>query len=186
LDIELQGELGFDLLKEIDSTIQVVFVTAYDHYAIRAFEVNALDYLLKPVSRERFAETLDRLKHPAENKKKNLPLTNGDRIYVNTKDHFQFIRVDNIKVIQAQGDYSQIYYNGTRYHLVLKPLKEWEKQLPLTNFFRIHRSTIINMHHVERIEKCTSNTCLIYMAGLDEPFQMSQRNTAKFRELNLV
>ena len=183
LDIQMPEESGFELLNKIKINFQIVFVTAYDKYAIRAFEVNALDYLLKPVDRERFALTIDRFLKNQDRKNVNTKLELDDRIFVSINERYHFLKINTIKAICAQGDYSLVITSDGKSNLVLKSLKEWERMLPGNSFIRIHRSTIINLEYIEKMEKWFSNTCRVYLYDIKEPFQMSQRNTAKFRNM---
>ena len=126
LDIQLVGETGFDLLERIDAEFAIVFVTAYEQHAIRAFEVNALDYLLKPVTPERLAEAIAKLAAPKPPPAIKEPLEYQDRLLLRLDHGMAFFRVDDIKYIVAAGDYSYVHATSGKKHLVHKPLKEWE------------------------------------------------------------
>lgn len=176
LDIQMPGESGFDLLPDTGLNIKVVFVTAFDEYAIRAFEVNALDYLLKPVNEERLALTLKRLSlietEPAAT---NLPFHRNDIIFVKLTNSYHFIRLEDIIKIEAADDYSVVFLKNGDSHVVLKSMKEWETRLPLNTFSRIHRSTIINLDLVSKLEPWFNNSFKVYLKGLHEPVKMSRR-----------
>ena len=107
LDIDLGAYTGFDLLEQVETNFQTIFVTAYNEFAIRAFEVNALDYLLKPVNPDRLKETIKRLGNPYKEEKKVL-LEPFDKILINQHSKSRFITVDSISYIEARGDYSKI------------------------------------------------------------------------------
>ena len=186
LDIQLSGETGFDLLELIDNSIEIVFVTAYDEYAIRAFEVNAIDYLLKPVNPERLKMTIERLIHREKTpKNEGKSYEYSDSIYVRLNNYSsRFIKISTITCIEPVGNYSRIVTLEGKHCLVLKTLKQWQEELPDNNFVRIHRSSIVNIEHVERIEK-KSNTCHIaYLRNLSEPLEVSRRYAKKLKSLS--
>lgn len=185
LDIQLQGENGFDLLDKLVTDSKVVFVTAYDEYAIRAFEVNALDYLLKPVSSERFKSTISRLFDKDKTALKNEKAYNySDLVSLNTGGTFQFIKASNIVSIRAVGDYSKVSTIDGKNKLVYRTLKDWETRLPGDYFIRVHRSAIVNMAHIDYVEPTTSNRFVIYLHHTTSPVFMSQRYSALFRKLH--
>jgi two-component system LytT family response regulator len=147
LDIQLSGETGFDLLETIDNSIKIIFVTAYDEYAIRAFEVNAVDYLLKPLNPERLKTALNRVKS-RDNSDKGLAkgYEYSDSIYVRLNNYAsRFIKISSITFIEPVGNYSRIVTSEGKHCVVLKTLKQWQEELPDNNFVRIHRSSIINI-----------------------------------------
>jgi two-component system LytT family response regulator len=181
LDIQMPQASGFDLLEKIETGAKIIFVTAYDEYALRAFEVNALDYLLKPVSPQRLAQTIERLGQTApESAGKNLEC--DDFIFVNSGRTSKFIKVSSIKCILAADVYSEILTVEGEKFLLLKSLSEWENRLPAKNFLRIHRSTIINLEFIERVEKRFDYSQRIYLEGIDEAFVISRRYTAKLKD----
>lgn len=183
LDVQLHGETGFDLFERMAVASKVVFVTAFDEYAIRAFEVNALDYLLKPVSRERFEATISRLFD--KEKKPSLfgqRYTFTDMVSLNTGRCIKFIKASEITSIHAVGDYSRVATIDGKNELVYRTLKEWEQRLPLHYFVRIHRSAIVNMAQIDRVEPTTSNRFAVYLHHQVAPIAMSQRYSARFRK----
>ena len=182
LDIQLGAETGFDLLELIEPEPAIIFVTAYERHALRAFEVNALDYLLKPVMPERLAAALERLEAPRPEVAPAGPLDYEDRLLLRLDDHLAFLRVDAIKYVEAAGDYSYVHTSDGKRRLVHKPLKEWENRLPDNYFLRIHRSTIVNMEHVHRLEPWSNYSYLVYVGGVDEPLVMSRRYAGKAKD----
>lgn len=182
LDVEMPGASGFDLLDRLADPPRVVFVTAYDQHAVRAFEVNALDYLLKPVRRERLDLTIQRLLGEAEAPAPTVPrLAYEDRIFVNASGSYRFLDLKAIRCIRAQDNYTRVITGPGTDFLVLKSLGEWEQRLPGEHFLRIHRSSIVNLSHVERVDRWFGNTCRVHLRGLDEPLSMSRRYAADFR-----
>lgn len=183
LDIQLPGETGFDLLDQISPDCKIIFVTAFDAYAIRAFEVNALDYLLKPINPARLAQAIERLTthELAPSPSPVRALEYEDRLLIEVDDRSRFLKVSDIIVISAMGDYSQILSSDGQKSLVLKPLKDWEERLPAKHFTRIHRSTIINVDYVERLESWFNRSYRIHLRQLPEPLVMSRRYAARFK-----
>ena len=182
LDIQLAGETGMDLLPLLGADVDVVFVTAHDEYTLRAFEVNALDYLLKPVAPARLAVTVRRLAAAQPPPPARETLTYEDRLFLRLGDERAFILVRDVMAIEAHGDGSTLILAP---QVVRKPsgksLREWEQRLPARHFVRIHRSTIVNLEHVERLEPWSHASQLVYLRGLPEPLTMSRRFGAKFR-----
>ncbi|MCI0488774.1 MAG: LytTR family DNA-binding domain-containing protein [Blastocatellia bacterium] len=182
LDIQMPGESGFDLLYKADASFKVVFVTAFDEYAIRAFEVNALDYLLKPVNPDRLARAIERLSSPAgQGEKPERALEYDDHLFLSIDERSRFLKISTIECISAAGPYSEILTSDKKKAMVLKPLKEWEARLPEKYFTRIHRSTIINIEYVERVEKSFNYSYQVYLRGIKEPFVMSRRYASKLK-----
>jgi len=183
LDIQLGSESGFDLLNRAEISCEVIFVTAYDYYAVRAFEVNAVDYLLKPVNPARLDETLKRLEGGSETPSPPLAqrYTLEDRLFVRVRRRWRFLRIDEIRCIEAAGDYSSVYTVDGEKLLLNKPMRAWEEQLPAPIFVRIHRSVIVNLNEVERVDSWTNRTFRVHIKGVDEPFPMSRRYAAKLK-----
>ncbi len=183
LDIQLAGETGMDLLPLLGVDVDVVFVTAHDDYTLRAFEVNALDYLLKPVAPERLAVTVNRLAaaHPPPPTREKI--TYEDRLFLRLGQERAFLRVRDIVTVEAEGDGSTLRLAP---QLARKPstksLREWEERLPDRHFVRIHRSTIVNLEYVERLETWSHASQRVYLRGLKEPVTMSRRFGARLRD----
>jgi len=183
LDIQMPGESGFDLLNMIPPDVNIIFVTAYDKYAIRAFEVNAQDYLLKPVNEERLAVSLERLTSK-DNAKPNVPrpLKIDDCIFLKMRDSYNFLSVSKIIQISAADDYTEVFTESGQSVLVHKTMKEWESRLPQKVFCRIHRSTIINVLKVLKIEPWKHHSSLVYLKGMRNPAVMSRRYWSHIKE----
>jgi two-component system LytT family response regulator len=183
LDIQLSGETGFDLLEIIDNSIKIIFVTAYDEFAIRAFEVNAIDYLLKPVNPVRLKAAIERvIKREKAQESEAKSYEYSDSIYVRLNNYTsKFIKVSSISFIEPVGNYSKIVTIEGRHCLVLKTLKQWQEELPDNNFVRIHRSSIINMEHVDRIERKSNTQHRAYLKNIPEPLEVSRRYAKKLK-----
>ena len=183
LDIQMPGDSGFDLLDKIDVEAQVIFVTAFDEYAIQAFEVNALDYLLKPVNPDRLARAIERLEH----REPDIPLKTrelkyDDRLFLMLGKHFKFLKINTVTNIRAAGDYSEVMTCDGLKGLTLKSMKEWDARLPSQQFLRIHRSTIINMEFIEKVEEWFNYSFIVYLKGAAEPFVISRRYATRLKD----
>lgn len=187
LDIQLGGENGFDLLEKIERNFRVIFVTAFDAYAIRAFEVNALDYLLKPVNPERLAKAIERLslrdeeENNSGNEQQRRPLEFDDRIFLELGERSVFLKVRDISHINAAGDYSEVRTIDKRKLLIEKSLREWEERLPEKHFLRIHRQTIVNLEEIEHIESWFNRTFQIRLKNYRESLPVSRRYSVKLK-----
>ncbi len=183
LDIQMPGASGFDLLDQTDINSKIIFVTAYDQYALKAFEVNALDYLLKPIQKKRLAKAVQRLLTTDKLTSRVIQkLGYDDVIYVLVNGSLKFIKVSLLKCIIAEGNYSYIYYKDRTKDLVSKTLQQWEEILPDDYFVRIHRSTIVNFEYVEQVKKRRNYTHLVYVRDIEKPFIMSRRYAAKLKK----
>lgn len=187
LDIQLRGEIGFEIFDRTSGPLPpVIFVTAYDRFALRAFEVNALDYLLKPVSPERLEVALRRLQPESSTDQPGqapatTQLTEDDLIYCEEGNKVRFVRVSDIIVIQAAGNYTEIGLPGGAQVLVLKALGTWEQQLPQQQFVRVHRSTIVNVSRVREITRGAASNHEISLEGWPTTVQLSRRRASELR-----
>lgn len=182
LDIQLRGEEAFDLMPDVSPAAHVVFVTAYDDYAVRAFAVNAFDYLLKPVEPSRLAQTLQRLQTkpaPSDSLATDppfaTPLRSDDRVHVRQATGSQFVQVDSIATIVSAQNYTQVaLIDGTKL-MVRRPMKQWESHLNANEFIRVARDTLINLQHVTKYERLGQRGGQIWLRGITLPIQSSFR-----------
>jgi two-component system LytT family response regulator len=177
LDIQLYGECGFDLLEDLSPKTNVIFITAFDQYAVRAFEVNALDYLLKPVQPERLKSALARHEsHP------NRPKPGGyDRIYLTRGRKRWFEPAKKIRAICANGDHSSVWLTDNREVVVRRSLNEWEKMLSAESFMRIHRNSIVNLTAVCHAKAERAAALILQLSDCKKTLQVSRRRVAEFR-----
>ena len=187
LDIQLTGEDGFDLLKRVAVNFKVIFVTAFNNYAIRAFEVNAADYLLKPVDPARLELSLNKLLKKSDS---NLPerkkFNYNDTIFLKLNNHTaKFVELSTISVITSIGNYSRLVTADGQNFMVLKTLKQWEEDLPVNYFIRIHRSTIINIKFVTKIETYSKTYHRAYLQNIRVPFDISRDYFKNIRKANI-
>jgi two-component system LytT family response regulator len=181
LDIQMPRRSGFELLEAADVRGRVVFVTAHDVHAIRAFEVNALDYLLKPVHPARLAVAIRRVLAAAgESPPAATRLELDDHLFLTEGRAARFVCVRAIICIRGAGDYSEIALPDGKQLLSPRPLKEWEARLP-ASFARVHRTAIVNLDHVERVERTSDDAFAVYVRGMPEPVPLSRRHAARLR-----
>lgn len=188
LDIRLQGGSGFELVSHIPPNSEIIFYTAHDAYALRAFEVNALDYLLKPVTTERLAATLHRLRqqheHPHQAPKNLKRLRTEDCIFIRTRKEQQFIEVKTILAVTASGgNYTNLHLESGNRTLVRRTMKAWAHILPDQIFFRIHRASIVNLQRIYRLKKETNGTVLAHLSGISKPLEVSRRSLSSLKQL---
>jgi two-component system LytT family response regulator len=187
LDIQMPGKNGFDLLAEVEKAPRVIFTTAYDEYAIKAFEVNALDYLLKPIEPKRLGEALHKLQadmikeNPALAANNRGPLTELDQVFVKDGERCWFVKLGEIRLFESVGNYAKVYF-GTHKPLILKSLNALEERLDDRMFFRANRKHIINLRWIEKIEPYFNGGLLVDLKG-GEKVEVSRRQTVKFKEM---
>lgn len=183
LDIQLRGGTGFDLVPLVSSAARIVFVTAYDAHAIRAFEVNALDYLLKPVAPDRLASALARLAHPPAPSAQPPPLSADDRVLLKLgSGRDRFVRLADIRLLASCENYSEVTLADGEHFLVRKTMKAWETSLPPARFLRVHRTAIVNVAHITRVERVTESTSRVHLDGMPAPVTASYRYLPALRE----
>ncbi len=183
LDIQMPGKTGLELIEEVSALPDVVFVTAYDEYAIKAFEVNAYDYLLKPVSPERLAETIKKLtlKETAEKKENTTPLKENDQVFIKDGEKTWFVRLTNIRLFESEGNYVRVYFDNFR-PLILRSLNSLEERLDEKTFFRASRKHIINLSWVESIETWFNGGLMVKLKGGQE-IEISRRQAVKLKDM---
>jgi two-component system, LytTR family, response regulator len=190
LDIQMPGKNGFELLSSIEGkTPEVIFTTAYDEYAIKAFEFNALDYLLKPIDIERLKETIHRIEEnqaqpeaPAHsNERAEKVLGENDQVFVKDGEKCWFVKLGKIRLFESMGNYVRLHFDDQK-PLVLKSLNNLEERLDPNTYFRANRKHIINLHWIEKIEPWFSGGLLVTLQGGDK-IEISRRQAIRFKEL---
>ena len=183
LDIQMPGQDGFELLETLDHVPQVIFTTAYDEYAIRAFEVNALDYLLKPIQPERLASAIEKLQAQTLSFDEAVAsaLTDSSRVFVKDGDQCWFIKLSDIQLFEVSGNYTRVYFQKFK-PLIPRTLNHLEKRLDKRIFFRVNRQQIINLQYIEKIEPYFQGSLKVLLKGGYE-IEISRRQAQKFREL---
>jgi two-component system, LytTR family, response regulator len=189
LDIQMPGKNGFDLLNELDRVPQVIFTTAYDEYALKAFEVNALDYLLKPIEPKRLAEAIHKVneqfkaEHSSTGEEyiNNSKLNENDQVFVKDGERCWFVKLSEIRLFESVGNYAKVFF-GVNKPLILKSLNALEERLDEKVFFRANRKHIVNLRMVEKVEPYFNGGLLLELKGGDK-IEVSRRQTVKFKEL---
>jgi len=186
LDIQMPGKTGFQLLEELDSVPLVVFTTAYDEFALKAFEVNALDYLLKPIQPERLSEAISKLadKERAKNAairgpEKKLGL--HDQVFVKDGDRCWFVSLNNVRLFESDGNYIKVYFDNNR-PMIHKSLNALDEKLDERAFFRASRKHIVNLSWVEGIEPWFNGGLMVKLRGGDK-VEVSRRQAAKLKDM---
>lgn len=189
LDIQMPGKTGFDMLAEMDRTPNVIFTTAYDEYALKAFEVNALDYLLKPIEPKRLADAIQKLQaHEDKDDTSAVPvnfnrsvLQENDQVFVKDGERCWFVKLMDIRLFESVGNYAKVYF-GANKPLILKSLNSLEERLDEKIFFRANRKHIVNLRLIEKVEPYFNGGLLLELKG-GEKIEVSRRQTVKFKEM---
>ena len=174
LDIQMPGMTGFELLESLDEVPQVIFTTAYDEYAIKAFEVNALDYLMKPVPPARLAAALARVRPVSE-------APRLEQVFVRDGGRCWIVRLPEIFLLESEGNYTRLYFGHER-PLIRRSLNALEAQLDPAMFFRADRKQILNLKWIEKVEVAISGGLLVTLRG-GRTVEMSRRQSARLREV---
>jgi len=185
LDIKMPGGTGFDLLARLEHVPRVIFTTAYDDHAVQAFEVNALDYLLKPVEPERLAAALGRARGP-------LPAATAaqrpqqiiERLFIRDGARCWFVPLHEVSLIVAEGNYVRLHWRDVR-PLLGRPLSSLEERLDPQRFFRANRRQIINIEFIEEVEPGTGGQLHVQLRGGPE-VEISRRQARVFKTLMSV
>ncbi|WP_258103075.1 LytTR family DNA-binding domain-containing protein [Marinoscillum sp. MHG1-6] len=182
LDIQMPGESGFDLLEKLEKVPDVIFTTAYDEFAIKAFDVNALDYLLKPIQPDRLGAAINKIrKENTTDKALNREtLANDDQVFVKDGDRCWFVKLSDVRLFESDGNYIKVYF-GTNKPMIHKSLNALDERLDSRHFFRASRKHIINLAWVENIDTWFNGGLLVQLKG-GEKIEVSRRQAARFKE----
>lgn len=189
LDIQMPGKTGFEMLAELEKTPIVIFTTAFDEYALKAFDVNALDYLLKPIDPSRLSEALNRVESAelaseveGEDIQVNRSLlTENDQVFVKDGERCWFVKLSDIRLFESVGNYARVFF-GTNKPLILKSLNALEERLDQKTFFRANRKHIVNLRMIEKVEPYFNGGLLLEIKG-GEKVEVSRRQAVKFKEM---
>lgn len=179
LDIQMPGQNGFELLERLERVPQVIFTTAYDEYALKAFEVNAIDYLLKPIAPERLAAALERV-----GSRRSAVMPGTQQIFVRDGERCWFVRVNEVALLESEGNYTRLYFGQNR-PLLLKSLNYLEGRLDTAMFFRASRKHILNLTFIESISPGVGGGFLVKLKTGHE-VEMSRRQSQRFRDVMSV
>jgi two-component system LytT family response regulator len=187
LDVQMPGADGFSLLERLeDAAPRVIFTTAYDEFAVKAFEFNALDYLLKPVDPSRLGAALEKLRLQGASEGEGgdvaprTRLSLDDKVFVREGDHCWFVPVKNIRLLESEGNYTRVHFDDNKPQL-FRSLTAMEERLDPKHFFRANRKQVINLAWVEGIEPWFSGGLLVRLKG-GLKVELSRRQAQEFRE----
>jgi len=190
LDVSMPGMTGFEILKQLEEIPRVIFITAYDEFALKAFEVNALDYILKPVDPDRLKEAIAKLATPEDDfisnqseslSRKNRQLTLNDHVFIKDGEKCWFIELSKVRMLESEGNYVKIYFDNFK-PLILRSLNSFEDRLDPEYFFRANRKFIINLNWVSNIENWFNGGLQVELRE-GEKVEISRRQAIRFKEL---
>jgi two-component system LytT family response regulator len=187
LDIQMPGKTGFDMLLELEKAPHVIFTTAYDEFALKAFEVNALDYLMKPVEPKRLADALHKLQQAEEKEMASMAgmnrglLTENDQVFVKDGERCWFVKLSEVRLFESVGNYAKVFFAGNK-PLILKSLNALEDRLDEKTFFRANRKHIVNLRMIDKVEPYFNGGLLLDLKG-GEKIEVSRRQAVKFKEM---
>lgn len=189
LDIQMPGKTGFDLLAELDRAPQVIFTTAHHEFALKAFEVNALDYLMKPIEPRRLADAVQKVQAVdglrsvgGESELSNGGiLTENDQVFVKDGERCWFVKLSEIRLFESVGNYARVFFGANR-PMILKSLNALEDRLDPKVFFRTNRKHIVNLRMIEKVEPYFNGGLLLELKGGDK-IEVSRRQTLRFKEM---
>jgi two-component system LytT family response regulator len=182
LDVQMPGGSGFDLLESLDTVPQVIFTTAFNQYAVQAFEVDATDYLVKPIREERFTKTIEKIRARLASEGKEHP--HEQTIFIREGERCHFIKVSRISWIESSGNYAKLYFDDKK-ALIKRSLNHLEKTLAAGQFFRVNRTAIINMNYITKIKPLTDGRLDINLQG-GQTFTVSGRQSAALKNRSLL
>jgi two-component system, LytTR family, response regulator len=182
-DIQMPGKSGLELVEEISGTIDVVFITAHDEHAIKAFELNAFDYLLKPVQADRLSETIKKLsvKETASRLDNNTPLTEKDMVFIKDGEKCWFVRLSDIRLFESEGNYVRVYFDNNR-PLILRSLNSLETRLNEKQFFRASRKHMVNLSYIAGVETWFNGGLNVKLKDGRE-IEISRRQAVKLKDM---
>jgi len=190
LDINMPGMTGFEMLKQLSEIPHVIFVTAYDEYALKAFEVNALDYILKPVDTDRLNEAIEKLKQKDEQEfesetneklsRSERKLTIEDKVFIKDGEKCYFVKLGDVRMLESDGNYVKVHFGNSR-PLILRSLNSFEENLDPEHFFRANRKFIINLEWIDKVENWFNGGLQVELRT-GEKVEISRRQAIRFKE----
>lgn len=185
LDIQMPGKNGLELAQELSPVPELIFITAHDEFALRAFEVNALDYLLKPIQPERLAEAVKKLFSKEE--EESVPeefrtvLTDEDQVFLKDGERCWFVKLANVRLFESEGNYVRVHFENSK-PLILRSLNNLEQRLSPNSFFRASRKHIVNLRWIENIEPWFNGGLMVKLRG-GEQIEISRRQSVKLKDM---
>ncbi|MFL2581536.1 MAG: LytR/AlgR family response regulator transcription factor [Flavobacteriales bacterium] len=183
LDVQMPGMTGFEVLEHLHIVPNIIFVTAYDEYALKAFEVNALDYVLKPIELSRLEKAIEKVnsKNQEQDIHTNKELSHESQIFIKDGEKCWFVKLDKVRMFESEGNYVRLYFDDSK-PMILKSLNNLEKRLNDKEFFRISRKYIINLSWVEKVEAWFNGGLRVTLIT-GEKLEISRRQTSRFKEV---
>ena len=178
LDVQMPERSGFDLLESLSEVPEVIFTTAFDEYAVKAFEVNALDYLMKPIREERFALAIERIRQ------KLAQQISDPQIFVKDRQQYHFIKWSKVHLIESMDNYARLYFEGKNVFLK-SSLNQLEEKLDVSVFFRINRSQIINLQFIQSVQIAPNGRLQISLKT-GEVLEASDRQSVKLKSMGRI
>ena len=184
LDINMPEKDGFDLLELLDEVPITIFTTAYDEYAIKSFEYNALDYLLKPVSNKRFDMALEKVRekmsHRSNESAATTKLTKQSQIFIKDGESCWLVKISDISMFEIVGNYTRVFFDDKR-PMLYKSLNQGEEKLPEDSFFRANRQQIVNTDYIENVVPWFNGKLKLTMKNGEE-VEVSRRQSYIFKD----
>lgn len=184
LDIQMPEKTGFEMLEELIETPAIIFTTAYNEFAIKAFEVNALDYILKPIETNRLREAIAKAKKQiaaSEELKGSGKLSEDSQVFIRDGDRCWYVKLADIRLIESNGNYAKIFFDKYQ-PLIHRTLNSLDERLSPKMFFRANRQQIINLNYIEKIEPFFNSGLLFYMKDASK-IEVSRRQAVKFKDM---
>lgn len=191
LDVSMPGMTGFEMLQKLEEIPHVIFVTAYDEFALKAFEVNALDYLLKPIDPQRMNEAIEKVKQYDEHEfesssnpvtgRKDRKLSAKDKVFIKDGEKCYFIELSEVRMFESDGNYVKVHFGKNR-PLILRSLNSFEDRLDPEYFFRANRKYIVNLDWIEKVENWFNGGLQLELKT-GEKVEVSRRQAIRFKEM---
>lgn len=183
LDIQLPGKDGFQLLEMLENVPMVIFTTAFDEFAIKSFEYNTLDYLLKPINPKRLSQAVEKVKQKlAETvEKQDKKLDIDDQIFIKDGEKCWMVKISEIYLFEVEGNYTKVFFRNEK-AVLTRSLNLIEKKLPQEKYFRANRNTIFNINYIQNIENWFSGNLMIKLPN-DNQVEISRRQAVLFKEV---
>ena len=183
LDIQLPGKDGFQLLEMLENVPMVVFTTAFDEFAIKSFEYNTLDYLLKPINPKRLSQAIEKVKQKLSEKteKQDKKLDLDDQIFIKDGEKCWMVKISEIYLFEVEGNYTKVFFRNEK-AVLTRSLNIIEKKLPQEKYFRANRNTIFNINYIQNIENWFSGNLMIKLPN-DNQVEISRRQAVLFKEI---
>ena len=182
LDINMPEKDGFELLEMLDNVPITIFTTAFDEYAIKSFEYNALDYLLKPINAKRFSQAIEKVKNNLQEKeiKNQQKLALSNQIFIKDGEKCWLVKIEDIYLFEVDGNYTKVFFKEEK-AIISKSLNQIEAKLPEEFFFRANRNQIINIQYANQIDPWFSGNLLVHLPK-EIKVEISRRQSSAFKE----